>query len=45
LFMIGAVLVFFLVILLVVTLLTRRKPAETQGTFEDWDFADYPQDF
>ncbi len=45
LFMIGAVLVFFLVILLVLTLLTRRKPAETQGTFEDWDFADYPQDF
>jgi hypothetical protein len=43
--MVGAILVCFLVILLIVTLATRGKTWEDQGTFEDWDFADYPEDF
>jgi hypothetical protein len=43
--MAGAILICFLVILLIVTLATRGKTWEKQGTFEDWDFADYPEDF
>jgi len=43
--MIGVILVFFLVILLVVTLATRGKTSEEQENFEEWDFADYPEDF
>jgi hypothetical protein len=40
--MIGITLIFFLVILLIVTLATRGGTSET---FEELDFADYPQDF
>ena len=43
--MIGVILVFFLVILLVVTLATRGKTSEEQENFEEWNFADYPEDF
>jgi hypothetical protein len=43
--MIGVILVFFLVILLVVTLATRGKTSEKQENFEEWDFADYPEYF
>jgi hypothetical protein len=42
--MAGVILVFFLVILLVVTLATRGKTSEEE-TFEEWDFVDYPEDF
>jgi hypothetical protein len=42
---VGIILIIFLVILLVVTLATRGKTSENQETFEEWDFADYPQDF
>jgi len=45
LLMIGVILVFFLVILLIVTLATRGGKAEKQETFEEWDFADYPEYF
>jgi len=45
LLMIGVIMVFFLVILLIVTLATRGKTSEEQETFEEWDFADYPEDF
>ena len=45
LLMIGVILVFFLVILLIVTLATRGGKSEKQETFEEWDFADYPEDF
>jgi len=45
LLMVGAILIIFLVILLVVSLATRGKTSENQETFEEWDFADYPQDF
>jgi len=45
LLMIGVILVFFLVILLIVTLATRGKTSEKPETFEEWDFADYPEDF
>jgi hypothetical protein len=45
LLLVGSVLGGFLVILLVVLLVTRKKPLEKDGSFEDWDFADYPQDF
>ena len=40
--MVGIILIFFLVIFIVVILATRRKTTEKQETFEDWDFADYP---
>jgi len=43
--MVGVILVFFLVILLIVTLATRGGKSEKQETFEEWDFADYPEDF
>jgi hypothetical protein len=43
--MVGIILVFFLVILLIVTLATRGKTSEKQENFEEWDFADYPEDF
>jgi hypothetical protein len=43
--MVGVVLIFFLVILLVVTLATRGGKSEEQETFEEWDFADYPDYF
>jgi len=43
--MVGFILVFFLVVLLVVTLATRGGKSEEQETFEEWDFADYPEDF
>jgi hypothetical protein len=43
--MVGVILVFFLVILLVVTLATRGKTSEKQENFEEWDSADYPEDF
>jgi len=42
---VGIILIFFLVILLVVTLATRGKTSEKQETFEEWDFADYPEYF
>jgi len=45
LLMIGVIIVFFLVILLVVTLATRGGKSEKQETFEEWDFADYPEYF
>lgn len=45
LLMIGVILVFFLVILLIVTLATRGGKSEKQETFEEWDFADYPEYF
>jgi hypothetical protein len=45
LLMVGVILICFLVILIVVTLATRGKTSEDQETFEDWDFADYPEDF
>lgn len=41
----GIVIIIFLVILLVVTLATRGSTKEKQENFEDWDFADYPDDF
>lgn len=40
--MVGITLIFFLVILLIATLATRGGTSET---FEEGDFADYPQDF
>lgn len=40
--MVGITLIFFLVILLIVTLATRGGAS---GNFEEGDFADYPQDF
>ncbi|PVX23929.1 MAG: hypothetical protein CW691_09050 [Candidatus Bathyarchaeum sp.] len=43
--LIGSIMVFFLVILILVTSATRKKTTNDQETFEDWDFADYPQDF
>jgi len=43
--MIGVTLIFFVVILLVVTLATRGGKSEKQETFEEWDFADYPEYF
>jgi len=43
--MIGAFLVTLIVILIVVTVVTRRKTSEKHENFEDWDFADYPQDY
>jgi hypothetical protein len=43
--MVGVILVFFLAILLVVTLATRGKTSEKQENFEEWDSADYPEDF
>ena len=43
--MVGVILIFFLVILLIVTLATRGGKSEKQETFEEWDFADYPEDF
>jgi len=43
--MVGATLIFFLVILLVVTLATRGRTAENQGTLEEWNLPDSPQDF
>ena len=43
--MIGFVLIFFLIVLLVVTLATRGGKSEKQETFEEWDFADYPDSF
>jgi len=45
LLMIGVTLIFFLVILLIVTLATRGGKSEKQETFKEWDFADYPEDF
>jgi hypothetical protein len=42
---VGIIMIFFLVILIIVTLATRGKTLENQETFEDWDFADYPEDF
>ncbi|MCK4885631.1 Ig-like domain repeat protein, partial [Candidatus Bathyarchaeota archaeon] len=42
---VGIILIIFLVILLVVSLVTRGKTSENMETFEEWDFADYPQDF
>ena len=45
LLMIGVIMVFFLVILLIVTLATRGGKSEKQETFEEWDFADYPEYF
>jgi len=42
LLIVGIILVFFLVIFAVVMLATRRKKTKNQETFEDWDFADYP---
>ena len=45
LIMVGIVLFVFLVILLVVTLATKGSTSEKQGSFENWDFADYPEDF
>jgi len=45
LLMVGVILICFLIILIVVTLATRGKTSEDQETFEDWDFADYPEDF
>ena len=41
----GIILTTFLAILLVVTLANRGKTQENQETFEDWDFADYPEGF
>ncbi len=41
----GIVVIIFAVILLVVTLATRESKKEKQENFEDWDFADYPDDF
>ncbi len=43
--MVGVTLIFVLVILLIVKLVTRGKTSEKSESFEDWDFADYPQDF
>jgi len=45
LLMIGVTLIFFLVILLIVTLATRGGKSENSEIFEEWDFADYPEDF
>ncbi|MBT8171976.1 Ig-like domain-containing protein [Candidatus Bathyarchaeota archaeon] len=41
---IGIVLIFFSTILLIVVLETRNK-SKNQESFDEWDFADYPQDF
>ena len=43
--MVGVTLIFFLVILLLVTLATRGGASENSENFEERDFADYPQDF
>jgi hypothetical protein len=43
--MVGITLIVFLVVLLVVTLATKEDTSEKQESFEDWDFADYPEDF
>jgi len=45
LLMIGVTLIFFLVIFLIVTLATRGGKSENSEIFEEWDFADYPEDF
>ena len=45
LLMVGSVLGGFILILLLVVLLIRKKISEKEETFEDWDFADYPQEF
>jgi hypothetical protein len=45
LLMIGIILIFFLAILLIVTLATRGGKSEKQEIFEEWDFADYPEYF
>lgn len=45
LLMVGSVLGGFILILLIVMLLTRKKISEKEESFEDWDFADYPQEF
>ena len=43
--MVGITLIAFLAILLVVTLATKGSSSEKQESFEDWDFADYPEDY
>jgi hypothetical protein len=43
--MIGGTLIFFLVILLIVSLATRGGKTENEQAFEEWDTADYSQDF
>ena len=45
LLMVSSILGVFILILLIVVLLTRKKASEKEETFEDWDFADYPQEF
>jgi hypothetical protein len=42
---VGIIMIFFLAILIIVTLATRGKTSKNQETFEDWDFADYPEYF
>ena len=42
LLIVGIILIFILVIFVAVMLATRGKKTEKQETFEDWDFADYP---
>jgi hypothetical protein len=42
---VGIIMIFFMVILIIVTLATRGKTPENQESFEDWDFADYPEYF
>lgn len=43
--MIGGLLIFFLVILLIVTLATRSGKSDTPEDFQEWDFTDYGQEF
>jgi hypothetical protein len=44
-FYVGILLVVFLIVLLIVLRLTGRKTQDSKGDFDDWDFADYPQDY
>ncbi len=41
--MIGATVIVLLVVLLVLTLATRRKTSERVGAFEEWEVLDYPE--
>jgi hypothetical protein len=42
---VGLLIIISLLILMAITLVTRNAPLKTQGSFEDWDFVDYSEDF
>ena len=45
LLMVGAILILFVSILIIVTVATRGKTPKNTEYFEDWDFADTPEQF